>query len=71
MACAGNRRSHTRKVFSTVKGIGWDVGAIGNSEYTGVLVRDLLLASGFSEADLQSDLLKGKHLIATGMDQDF
>jgi hypothetical protein len=48
LACAGNRRSHTRKIFSTVKGLGWDVGAIGNNVYKGVLIHDLLLASGFT-----------------------
>lgn len=71
VACAGNRRSHTRKVFSTVKGVNWDTGAIGNNVYRGVSIRDLLLASGFTQQDLDSDHMKGKHLVATGMDQDF
>jgi sulfite oxidase len=68
MACAGNRRKHTKKMYE-VKGLDWDVGAIGNTTYRGVLIRDLLLNSGFSEEDLQN--LKGKHLIATGIDCDF
>jgi hypothetical protein len=51
MACAGNRRKHTKKMYD-VKGLDWDVGAIGNSQYRGVLIRDLLLDSGFSEEDL-------------------
>jgi sulfite oxidase len=47
MACAGNRRSHTRKHYgSAVKGVNWDIGAIGNNEYTGVLIKDLLIDSG-------------------------
>jgi hypothetical protein len=47
MACAGNRRSHTRKFYgSAVKGVNWDIGAIGNNKYTGVLVKDLLIDSG-------------------------
>jgi sulfite oxidase len=69
IACAGNRRSHTRKVYKTVKGIDWNVGAIGNNKYEGVLLIDLLLASGFSENDIM--LMKHKHLVATGLDQDF
>ena len=52
-----------------VKGLDWDVGAIGNTAYHGVLIRDLLLFSGFSEKDLSN--FKGKHLVATGLDCDF
>ena len=52
-----------------VKGLDWDVGAIGNNTYKGVLIRDLLLSSGFKEEDLLK--LKNKHLIATGLDRDF
>lgn len=48
MACAGNRRKDTKKLFN-VKGLDWDVGAIGNTTYRGVLIRDLLLDSGFTE----------------------
>ena len=69
IACAGNRRSHTRKVYPTVKGVAWDLGAIGNNKYKGVLIRDVLLASGFSETDLSQ--MGHLHLIATGMDKDF
>lgn len=69
IACAGNRRSHTRKVYPTVKGVNWDLGAIGNNKYKGVLIRDILLASGFSEADFGQ--MRHLHLIATGMDKDF
>jgi sulfite oxidase len=69
IACAGNRRSHTRKVYSSVKGINWGVGAIGNNTYEGVLLTDLLAASGISQDDVK--LMKGKHLVATGLDQDF
>ena len=66
IACAGNRRKHTRFVYPTVKGLDWDIGAIGNNTYRGVLVRDLLLDMGYS-----LDELKGKHLVATGLDADF
>lgn len=72
MACAGNRRSHTRKVYKAVKGVNWDVGAIGNSKYTGVLVRDLLFDSGLiTEEDITSGRLNNMHLVATGLDKDF
>jgi hypothetical protein len=66
MACAGNRRAHTRKVYDTVKGLNWEVGAIGNNSYEGVLLLDLLIASGFTENDIT--LMKNKHLVATGLD---
>ena len=71
ITCAGNRRSHTRKVYPDVKGINWDIGAIGNAKYRGVFVRDLLLKAGFTSDELDSDMFKGKHLIATGLDADF
>lgn len=71
ITCAGNRRSHTRKVYPDVKGINWDIGAIGNAKYRGVLVRDILLKAGYTQQELDSDLFKGKHLIATGLDTDF
>lgn len=66
IACAGNRRSHTRKAYKSVKGINWNIGAIGNNTYEGVLLIDLLRASGFSDDDIT--LLKDKHLVATGLD---
>jgi sulfite oxidase len=66
IACAGNRRAHTRKTFKTVKGINWNVGAIGNNTFEGVLLIDLLQSMG---VDLEK--LKGKHLVATGLDKDF
>lgn len=69
MACAGNRRKHTRKHFPDVKGINWDVGAVANNQYKGIPIRDLLIDSGIGEAEF--GLLKGKHLVATGMDADF
>jgi hypothetical protein len=71
IACAGNRRSNTRAVFPTVKGLNWDIGAIGNAKYKGVFIRDLLLRSGFTNEELDSEMFKGKYLIATGMDTDF
>jgi len=60
MACAGNRRKHTKKMYD-VKGLDWDVGAIGNSQYRGVLIRDLLLDSGFSEEDIKYQKITDIH----------
>jgi sulfite oxidase len=71
MACAGNRRLQTRKTFSDVKGLDWDIGAIGNIKYKGILIRDLLLLSGFTNEELDSGILKGMHLVTTGLDCDF
>lgn len=71
IACAGNRRRHTKVHYPDVKGLNWDVGAVSNAKYRGVLVRDLLLASGFTQEELDGDMLKNKHLVATGMDTDF
>lgn len=66
MACAGNRRLHSLKLYPDIKGLKWDVGAISNSSWRGVLVRDLLINSGLTEQELEG--LKGKHLVATGLD---
>ena len=39
MECAGNGRSHLEP---KVKGVAWDIGAVGNATWTGVLLRDVL-----------------------------
>lgn len=41
--CAGNGRSFLQP---RVKGVEWDLGAVGNAEWTGVLLRDVLERSG-------------------------
>ena len=48
MQCAGNRRAHLQAVEKT-SGDPWDVGAIGNAEWTGVALRDVLAAAGIQE----------------------
>lgn len=45
MQCAGNRRAHLQGVAKT-SGDPWDIGAIGNAEWTGVALADVLAASG-------------------------
>ncbi|KJX94277.1 hypothetical protein TI39_contig4204g00020 [Zymoseptoria brevis] len=49
LQCAGNRRSHMSQGSANGKtaGLQWDVGAIGTAEFTGVLLRDVLVASGY------------------------
>ena len=55
ISCAGNRRSHSKAIFgASIKGLNWTVGAISCNTYKGVLLRDLLLDSGFTEEDLAS-----------------
>lgn len=48
MQCAGNRRAHLQGVDRT-SGDPWDVGAIGNAEWTGVALRDVLAAAGIQD----------------------
>ncbi len=51
MQCAGNRRAHLQGVAET-SGDPWDVGAIGNAEWTGVALADVLAAAGLLEGAL-------------------
>ncbi|WP_223797039.1 molybdopterin-dependent oxidoreductase [Sphingomonas nostoxanthinifaciens] len=53
MQCAGNRRAHLQGV-ETTSGDPWDVGAIGNAEWTGVALRDVLAAAGINQIRLRS-----------------
>jgi sulfite oxidase len=50
MQCAGNRRTDLQQVGKT-NGDPWDVGAIGNAEWTGVRLADVLDAVGVPQAD--------------------
>ena len=45
--CAGNGRSFLEP---KVKGVAWDLGAVGNAEWTGVLLRDVLERAGVNES---------------------
>ncbi|MFL6568330.1 MAG: sulfite oxidase [Chthoniobacterales bacterium] len=46
MECAGNGRSH---LVPKVKGVAWDIGAVGNAEWRGVWLRDVLARAGVKE----------------------
>ncbi len=48
MQCAGNRRADLQSVRKT-NGDPWDVGAIGNVDWTGVSLADVLLALGVGD----------------------
>ncbi|GAU96836.1 hypothetical protein RvY_08214-2 [Ramazzottius varieornatus] len=42
LTCAGNRRNELNAI-KKVKGVGWEISAIGNATWTGVRLRDVLL----------------------------
>lgn len=50
--CTGNRRTEMKAApapggsGAQIKGLDWEVGAISNAEWGGVLLRDVLLAAG-------------------------
>ena len=50
MQCAGNRRADMQQVEKT-SGDPWAPGAIGNAEWTGVPLADVLRAAGASDGD--------------------
>lgn len=63
--CAGNRRSDMHKT-KQVKGLNWGIGAIGNATWSGVKLRDVLLAAGYTFDDANW----AKHVQFEGLDQD-
>lgn len=65
LQCAGNKRDAFNAV-KEVKGLVWDVGAIGNATWTGVLLRDVLLEAGMREEDLRGV----EHIQFEGADAD-
>ncbi len=59
LECAGNHRSmYGRLQGREASGTQWGTGAVGNARWTGVALRDVLLAAGIS-ADAHSVLLVG------------
>eukprot|EP01080_Neovahlkampfia_damariscottae_P003201 gene3201-5517_t len=63
--CAGNRRSEMNEV-KRVKGLNWTGGAIGNAEWTGVYLRDILKELGL-EYGKEGNL---EHVHFEGYDMD-
>lgn len=62
--CAGNRRKEMES-SGVVQGLKWEGGAIGNAEWTGVRLRDLLEYGG---VDLNTALKSYKHVQFEGKD---
>eukprot|EP00752_Nemacystus_decipiens_P016390 g14652.t1 len=65
--CAGNRREDMTNV-KPVKGLGWSCGAISNSEWTGVLLRDVLEDAGVDVNDPEGAGIA--HVQFEGLDRD-
>lgn len=63
--CAGNRRSDMHRT-KQVKGLNWGIGAIGNATWSGVRLRDVLQAAGYTLDDAKW----AKHVQFEGLDQD-
>lgn len=58
LQCAGNRRKHMSAMAGHTSGLQWDVGAISNSEWTGVRLRDVLEDAGFPINDWHAEGVK-------------
>lgn len=65
--CAGNRREDMTKV-KAVKGLGWSCGAVSNSEWTGVRLRDVLEHAGVDVSDPAR--VGVEHIQFEGLDRD-
>lgn len=52
LQCSGNRRSNMSKYSRHALGLQWDVGAIGNATWRGVMLRDVLKRVGVSDEDV-------------------
>jgi len=62
--CAGNRRADMAKV-KPLRGLSWGGTAIGNAEWTGVRLRDVLLYAGMDPEDEEL-----QHVHFEGLDKD-
>lgn len=60
--CGGNRRSEMTKV-KPVKGLNWGPSAVGNAEWTGVLLKDVLKKYGIKSDEV-------RHVHFEGLDRD-
>jgi sulfite oxidase len=58
LQCSGNRRSHLTQHAKAAHGLPWKVGAISNTEWTGVRLRDVLADAGFPVDDWNDDEVK-------------
>jgi sulfite oxidase len=71
LQCGGNRRREMSAVRK-VHGLDWDRAAIGNAEWSGPRLCDVLAAAGLDErvAELAEDEAQGMHLQFEGSDVD-
>ncbi|KAK7260611.1 hypothetical protein RIF29_26809 [Crotalaria pallida] len=67
LQCAGNRRTAMSKT-KTVKGVGWDVSAIGNAVWSGAKLADLLELVGIQKLTAIAQF-KGKHVEFVSVDK--
>ena len=65
LQCGGNRRLEM-KTRKNLKGLDWRGGAIGNAEWAGARLVDVLEAAGFSEDKSP----EARHVIFEGLDTD-
>ncbi|XP_035794444.1 sulfite oxidase-like [Anopheles albimanus] len=61
--CGGNRRSEMMEV-KPIKGLPWGASAVGNAEWSGARLRDVLLAAGVRDGDEEG------HVQFEGLDTD-
>ncbi|XP_041267558.1 sulfite oxidase, mitochondrial isoform X2 [Onychostruthus taczanowskii] len=66
LQCAGNRRSEMSRV-RPVKGLAWDIGAIGTARWGGARLRDVLLAAGVGDGTGDGEEW---HVCFEGLDAD-
>eukprot|EP00891_Asterochloris_glomerata_P006279 jgi/Astpho2/6279/e_gw1.00088.31.1_t len=65
LQCSGNRR-HELSAVRPIKGLDWSIGAIGNAEWAGVRLRDVLEYAGFDERTAN----EVEHVQFEGLDSD-
>ena len=61
LQCAGNRRQGLMEAYPIPGEISWGAGAIGNARWTGVPLREILLAAGVEEG--------ARHVAFVGLDE--
>lgn len=66
LQCAGNRRSGMKKT----RGTQWRTGAISTAKWTGVRLRDVLLASGLKLDEDGNPIGDAQHIHFIGLDTD-
>lgn len=57
LQCSGNRRAHMTEGSRPTNGLQWEAGAIGNAEWTGPRLRDVLADAGFDVNDPPNEVM--------------